>query len=156
MPSNYVPQEWCRSSLTFTKGYFLPWQRGLMCWFSLTGALPPVWRMTGREGGRISKIWKQSPEKAAEIIDSFFELTMRTCQKFSSRQSPLYSAWSALKEVSYILLPHQYASCINLDWELVQRNRSHVVERYWLKGECGLVERGNNMGPTQMKSMVHQ
>lgn len=109
-----------------------------------------------REGGRISKIWKQSPEKAAEIIDSFFELTTRTCQKFSSRQSPLYSAWSALKEVSYILLPHQYASCINLDWELVQRNRSHVAERYWLKGECGLVGRGNNMGPTQMKSMVHQ
>lgn len=109
-----------------------------------------------REGGRISKIWKQSPEKAAEIIGSFFELTARTCQKFSSPHSPIYSALSALKEVSYILFPHRYASCINLDWELAQRNRSHTAEWYWLKGECGLVECGNNMGPTQMKSMAHQ
>lgn len=104
------------------------------------------------EGRRISKIWKskKKSQKAAEIIDSF-ELTVRTCQKFSSRQIPFYSAWLTLKEVFLILFPHLYASCINLDRELV-----HAAEWYWLKGEYGLVERGNIMGPTQMKSMVHQ
>lgn len=151
MPSNYIPQEWCRTSLTFTKGYFLLWQQGLVYWVSATGALPPVWRR--REEGRISKVWKQSPEKATEIINSFFELQARTCQKFSSRQSTLFRM---VGRFLYILFPHRDTSSANLDWELVQRNRSHTAEWYWLKGECGLVERGNNMGPTQMKSMVHQ
>lgn len=57
------------------------------------------------------------PKKAAEIIQSFFELTARTCQKFSSRQSPLQNTRSAVEEVSELLFPHRYASCINLDGE---------------------------------------
>lgn len=149
MPTNYVPQEWCRSSLTFRKGYFLPWQRSLMYWFRLTGALPPVRRRTGREGG-----YPKSETKSRKSSGNYGLLFFWACQKFFCRQSPLNSAWSALKEVSYMLFPHRYAWCINLDWELVQRNGSHVAERYWLKGECGFLERGNNMGPTQMKSML--
>lgn len=87
-----------------------------MYWFSLTEALPLVSRRTERE--EIQTL-KTSPKKAAEIIDSFFELMARPCQKLCSRWSPFNYAGPAVKEVSYILFPHRYASCINLDREPV-------------------------------------
>lgn len=47
----------------------------------------------GREGGH-PKSKNKVPKKQRKLSTPFFELTARTCQKFSFRQSPLYSAWS--------------------------------------------------------------
>lgn len=69
-----------------------------------------------REGGYPNSENKV-PKKAAEIIDSFLEPMSRTCQKFCSRQAPFNYARSAVKEVSYILFPHRYASRVHLDRE---------------------------------------